>query len=125
MSWSPVELTAVGGEDELRLASYRADGTLRPWVIIWVARAGDELFVRTAHHDPDTSAWYRHALTSGRGRIMAGGVERDVAFEHAADADQDAVDAAYHAKYDRYGATTVGSVVGPAVHDLTIRLVAA
>lgn len=43
------------------------------------------------------------ALASGDGRIRAGGVERDLAFEepdHAVDAD---VDASYHAKHDRYG----------------------
>ena len=31
--------------------------------------------------------------------------------------------AAYHAKYDRYGSRIVGSVVGPDVEAVTIRLV--
>ena len=34
----------------------------------------------------------------------------------------DAIDAAYHTKYDRYGPRIVGTVVGPAA-DVTIRLI--
>ena len=33
------------------------------------------------------------------------------------------IDAAYHAKYDRYGPQIVGTVVGPGVVETTIRLV--
>ena len=35
----------------------------------------------------------------------------------------DAVDAAYHAKYDRYGKGIVGTVVGPRSWPTTLRLV--
>ncbi|MDO7882757.1 DUF2255 family protein [Salinibacterium soli] len=124
MGWSESELAAVGAADELRIAPYRADGSLRDFVIIWVVRSGDQLFVRTAYR-PE-SAWYRHAVESGRARIRAGGVERDVTIVHLSpDADHDAIDAAYHAKYDRYGANIVGTVVGDVVRELTLRLDAA
>ena len=66
---------------------------------------------------------YRRAITSGDGRIRAGGVEKDVTFAGAPDEDQPAIDHAYHTKYDRYGPTIVGSVTGVHAHDLTIRLV--
>src|SRR5690349_15630626 len=123
-SWTENELAAVGAADELRVASYRPDGSLRDYVIIWVVRSGDELFVRTAYR-PE-SAWYRHAVEAGRGRIRAGGVERDVSFAHVSpDADHEAIDAAYHAKYDRYGAKIVETVVGDVVRELTLRLDAA
>jgi hypothetical protein len=70
-----------------------------------------------------TNPWFVRALASGTGRIRAGGVERDVTFERA-DADVHvAIDAAYHAKYDRYGQRIVGSVTGPDVVETTIRLV--
>jgi hypothetical protein len=36
-----------------------------------------------------------------------------------------AIDAAYHTKYDQYGPKIVGTVVGPKVKALTIRLVPA
>lgn len=119
-TWSPDELDRIGGADELRLASYRDDGSLRPAVTIWVVRVGDGLYVRSAYGP--RNGWYRRALAAGRGRVNAGGGEREVRFARATDADPAAVDAAYHAKYDRYGRRVVDSVVGPHVHDLTIEL---
>lgn len=120
-TWTADELDRIGRADELRLASRRADGTLRPYVIMWVVRAGDDLYVRSAY-GPD-NPWYRRAKASGAGRIRAGGVERDVAFAEALDGVHAALDAAYHAKYDRYGDAIVGTVVGEKVVPVTIRLV--
>jgi hypothetical protein len=120
-AWRPGELDRIGAAEELRLASRRPDGSLRPYVTMWVVRAGDELYVRSAY-GPD-NPWYRHATASGGGRIQAGGVERDVSFAGADPSVQHAVDAAYHAKYDRYGPRIVGSVTGPAAHGVTVRLV--
>jgi Uncharacterized protein conserved in bacteria (DUF2255) len=48
---------------------------------------------------------------------------RDVTFADAAPDVQDAIDAAYHVKYDRYGPRIVGSVVGPAAEAVTLELV--
>lgn len=120
-AWTADELTRIGRADELRLASTRPDGTLRPYVTMWVVRAGDDLYVRSAY-GPD-NPWYRRAVASRAGRISAGGLERDVTFVDAAPDVHEDVDAAYHAKYDRYGPRIVGSVVGPAVRDVTLRLV--
>src|SRR5689334_22351247 len=103
--WSDEELDRLGNAGELQLASQRGDGTLRPYVTMWVVRAGDEVYVRSAH-GPD-NPWYRRARASGAGRIRAGGIERDVTF---GDAEPDAhvrIDAAYHTKYDRYGPAIV------------------
>lgn len=120
-AWTNDELARIGGAEELQVASLRDDGTLRRYVTIWVVRAGQNLFIRSAF-GPD-NPWFRRALASGAGRIRAGGLERDVTFERAGPEFQAAVDAAYHAKYDRYGPRFVGSVVGDHVKDLTIRLV--
>lgn len=119
-AWTPDELDWIGKAEELQLASSRPDGTLRPYVTIWAVRAGNDLYVRSAYGQDNPS--FRRATASGTGRIRAGGVERDVTF---ASADQDAhaaIDAAYHTKYDRYGPQIVGSVVGPAVQDVTLKL---
>ena len=51
--------------------------------------------------------------------------ERDVTFATTDPGAHDAIDAAYHAKYDRYGPKLVGSVVGAVAHDVTLRLVPA
>lgn len=120
-AWTADELTRIGRAEELRLASTRPDGTLRPYVTMWVVRAGDDLYVRSAY-GPD-NPWYRRAVASRAGRISAGDLERDVTFVDAAPDVHEDVDAAYHAKYDRYGPRIVGSVVGPAVRDVTLRLV--
>jgi hypothetical protein len=116
-SWTDDELDKIGSADELRLASRRPDGTLRPYVTIWTIRSGDAVYVRSAYGADNP--WYRRARSSGTGRIQAGGVERDVTFEDAPDAD---LDQDYHRKYDRYGPAIVGSVVGPDVAELTLRL---
>lgn len=122
-AWTTDELTRIGGADELRIASRRRDDSLRPYVIIWVVRVDDDLYVRSAY-GPD-NPWFVRAQASGRGRVRAGGVERDVTFEVPSADVHDALDAAYHAKYDRYGAKIVGTVVGPQVVATTIRLVPA
>jgi hypothetical protein len=121
LTWTNDELSRIGNADELRLASRRPDGTLRPYVTMWVVRAGDDLYVRTAYGSDNP--WYRRAKASRTGRISAGGIERDVAFAEAAPGVHAAIDAAYHAKYDRYGPRIVGTVVGPDVQAVTIRLV--
>jgi hypothetical protein len=120
-TWTDDELTRIGNAEELRIASRRPDGTLRPYVTIWTVRAGNDLYVRSAYGA--TNPWYTRARASGAGRVRAGGVERDVTF---ADADPGAlpdIDKAYHAKYDRYGPAIVGSVVGAKAGPVTIRLV--
>jgi hypothetical protein len=122
-TWSPPELDRIGRATELQLASRRADGSLRPYVTIWAVRAGVDVYVRSAY-GPD-NGWHRRAKASGRGRIRAAGVERDVTFEPAGPETASAVSAAYHAKYDRYGPAIVGSVVSPEAEQLTLRIVPA
>jgi len=120
-TWPRDELERIGDADELQLASRRLDGSLRPYVTMWVVRAGDGLYVRSAYGPGNP--WYRRATASGTGRIRAAGIERDVSFAQASAEVQDDIDAAYHAKYDRYGPRIVGSVTGPDAHRVTIRLV--
>jgi hypothetical protein len=119
--WTDEELQRVGDAQELQLASTRPDGSLRPYVTMWVVRAGEDLYVRSAYGP--TNGWYRRATASGVGRIRAGGVERDVTFAEAVPTAHAAIDAAYHAKYDRYGPRIVGTVVGPQAEGVTVRLV--
>lgn len=121
-AWPGDELDRIGAALELSLASHRADGSLRPFVTIWVVRVGDSLYVRSAH-GPD-HPWFRRAKASGSGRIRAGDVERDVLFtEPPSDAAlHDGIDAAYHAKYDSFGAEMVGLFVGPHAVAGTLRV---
>jgi hypothetical protein len=122
MTWTLTELDRIGQVEELEISSYRLDGTLRPFVTIWTVRAGDEIYVRSAYGRQN--GWFRRALDSGTGRIRAGGLERDVRFEEPGEDVHAALDAAYHAKYDRYGPRIVGSVTGAHAVGETLRLVA-
>ena len=119
--WTAAELAAVGAADELDLASRRPDGSLRRFVTIWGVRLGDDLYVRSAYgYD---NPWFQRALASGEGRLRAGGVDRDVAFEVPGPEVIEDLHAAYHAKYDRYGPRMVGTVVSPEAARSTLRLV--
>jgi hypothetical protein len=121
-TWTEDELERIGGATELRLASRRGDGTLQQPTTMWVVRAGNDLYVRSAG-GPDRP-WYRRALAASSGHVQADGVGADANFEDAAtDAPHEAIDAAYRAKYDRYGPGPVSHVTGPANHAETIRLV--
>ena len=120
-AWTDDQLGSIGDAEELQLASARSDGTLRPYVTMWVVRVGGELYVRSAYGP--TNPWYRRARASGAGRLRAGGVEHDVTFGEAGPEAGAAIDAAYHAKYDRRGPRIVGTVVGPRAHAVTLRLV--
>jgi hypothetical protein len=119
-TWSPGDLDGIGNSQELQIASTRSDGSLRPYVTIWVVRVADDLYVRSAYGS--NNPWFIRARASGTGRIRAGGIERDVTFADALPEVHPAIDAAYHAKYDGYGPKIVGSVVGEHVRDVTIRL---
>ena len=119
-TWTSEELSRIGDAEELRIASTRTDGTLRPFVIIWVVRVGDDLYVRSAYGSDNP--WFVRAKASGTGRITAGGIEKDVVFAEADASIHEEIDAAYHAKYDRFGPAIVGTVVGPQTVETTIRL---
>lgn len=119
--WTGEELGRIGEAVELQLASVRPIGTLRPYVTMWIVRAGNDLYVRSAY-GPD-NPWFRRAKFSGAGRIRAGGLERDVSFAEPSPDVHGDIDAAYNAKYDRYGPEIVGTVVGRNAEEVTIRLI--
>ena len=120
-TWTSDELNRIGGADELKIASLRRDGTLRNPVIIWVVRVGDNIYVRSAYGP--TVAWFRGAMVRHEGRIIAGGVEKDVAFHDADAAVNNQIDEAYRIKYRRHGAQYVASVTTPEARTTTIKIV--
>jgi hypothetical protein len=68
--WTQEELGRIGEATELQLASARPDGTLRPYVTMWVVRVDEKLYVRSAYGP--NNPWFRRAKASGVGRIRAG-----------------------------------------------------
>jgi len=96
--WANDELATIGEAEELTLAPARRDGTLRNPVTMWVARDSDDVYVRSVNGRG--SSWFRGAQARPEARIRAGGVEKDVSLVET-DAANEAIDAAYHAKYER------------------------
>ena len=120
-SWTTAELDAVETTDEVAITSRRPDGSLRPFVTIWAVRVGDGVYVRSAYGP--ANGWFARATAAGVGAIRVGETVADVRFEVPESTVHDSIDAAYHAAYDRHGPQIVGTVVGPAVRAVTLRLV--
>ena len=120
-AWTSDELNKIGNAEELRIATLRRDETLRKPVIIWVVRVDDDLYVRCVNGRE--GAWFRGVLTRHKGRIWAGGVEKDVTFvEETKPNINDKIDEAYLTKYGRYP-QYVAPMVTPEVRAATIKLV--
>jgi hypothetical protein len=122
-NWTPDELERLAAEDEIDLASFRRDGSARSPVTMWMVIDEGDVYVRAVKGVD--GPWYRHLRGTDRARVTGAGVDTEVAVE---DAGEDPalgrrLDAAYRAKYSRYAAGTVRSVVTPAAKGSTLRLV--
>jgi hypothetical protein len=118
-TWTTDELDRVERAEELHVTTARPDGSLRPWVPIWVVRVGDDVIVRS-YRGPD-GAWYRHATHLAHGRIRTSGLERDVEFAPS-DTTTSAVDDAYRAKYGRYAGSYLDPMLTDRATATTLRL---
>jgi hypothetical protein len=124
VTWSAEELEQIGAAEELRISASRADGTLRRDVPVWVVRVSGQVYVRTWYRRDN--GWFGHAVDSRRARIRVPGLEADIAIEDVGDDKAELraeVDAAYRAKYGRYGETSVTQMVTDAAASTTLRLI--
>ncbi|MEU3611755.1 DUF2255 family protein [Streptomyces sp. NPDC006872] len=121
-AWTSQELDSIEHAEELEIASLRRDGELGSRRTIWVVRVGDGICIRSVNGP--TSAWYRSTRARQEGRIQAGGVGKDVTIVDVADDTtvNDAVDAAYRAKYGHYAAYIIKAITSPEAASTTMRL---
>ncbi len=122
-SWSSEELDHIDGVEELEIAAKRPDGSMSRWVPIWVVRVDDQVYVRTWYRRE--SGWFGRAVSSGRARVRVPGLEVDVVVEEIGAADpssRSGADAAYRAKYGRYGDSTVDRMATDAAAATTLKL---
>jgi hypothetical protein len=103
------------------------------WTTVWVVCVGQGVFVRSWHRRE--TGWFGRAVTTGRARIRAIGLETDVAVvdlgrtgDRSGEEPQlqgelfDEVDSAYRTKYGAFGDATVGAMVSAHARVTTLRL---
>jgi len=119
-AWTGDKLARIGAAEELQIASLTRSGTLRTPVTIWVVRHGDDLYVRSVNGR--TSSWFRGVQERHDGHIQAGGVAKDVRFVET-DEENEAIDAAYRAKYRRYAESIIHHITSPEARAATLKIV--
>ncbi|MFT3849542.1 MAG: DUF2255 family protein [Propionivibrio sp.] len=96
--WKQDQLDRIVAADDLRISPFRDDGkTYGTPTWIWCVQVDGDLYVRG--YSGTASRWYQAAVKQRAGRISAAGSTFDVAFEPVSGAINDAIDAAYKAKY--------------------------
>lgn len=98
--WTPQDVGRISSRDEVQISTARADGSLAARRTIWIVDSAGRLFIRSTNGR--TAAWFRAAISSGRGELRAGADTFEVTFTEAPESDLAAVDAAYRRKYGRY-----------------------
>lgn len=119
-TWTNDELNKLGSAEELDLASFRPDGTMRKAVTMWVVRVADDVYVRSVNGRG--SSWFRGVGDQHQARIRAGGIEKGVDLVETNDAG-DEIDAAYDAKYGGRYPSIVPSIVSQEARAATLKLV--
>ncbi len=76
--WSLPELDAIGDAEEVQVAVNRSDGSPGKFVIIWIARDGDGLYVRGARGRG--TLWYKRVLENGEGVLRLPGNDYSVRY---------------------------------------------
>ena len=97
-SWSKEELREIAGSDDLHISPFREDGvTYGTLTWIWSVVVVGNLYVRA--YNRTNSSWYQAATKQKAGRIAAGGLTKEVAFETVEGQIDNRIDDAYRAKY--------------------------
>jgi hypothetical protein len=117
--WTPEAARAATAPQEVQVVTRRADGTLRRPRTIWIVGDGDRVFIRSTNGR--TADWFRAAIASGTGQILARGTAYDVTFTEADETDLARVDAAYRRKYRQY-ASIVDHLEGSGPRAATLEL---
>ncbi|SHH31713.1 hypothetical protein SAMN05443575_3699 [Jatrophihabitans endophyticus] len=120
-TWTATQLDGIDQAEELEVITLRHDGSPRRPVPIWVVRVGDDVIVRS--YRGEGGGWYRHARDDGAGRVRVAGMDLAVTVAPVTDQEaSEAIDAAYRAKYARYGDSYLKPMVAEAARAATLRL---
>ena len=114
-NWTNAELATMATADDLHISPFREDGaTYGTPTWIWSVVVDGALYVRA--YNGKNSRWYKAAMAQKSGRVRVGGIEKEVVFEPVEGIINEAIDAAYRAKYARspYLAPMIGNRAGSA-----------
>jgi hypothetical protein len=100
-TWTPQTAQTITAPQEIQIVTRRPDGTLRRPRIIWIVADVDRVFIRSTNGRG--ADWFRGAIATGTGQIIARGTTTEVTFtEVTDDADLTRADAGYRRKYRQY-----------------------
>ena len=118
--WAQEELQEIAASDDLHIAPLREDGAAYgtpTW--IWSVVVDGALYARA--YSGRASRWHQAALRQKAGRITAAGMTKEVAFEPAEGAINDAIDEAYRTKYR--GSPYLDPMIGPRARAATVKII--
>jgi hypothetical protein len=98
--WSAQDTRTITSPEEVQVITRSLAGGLGRPRTIWVVGVRDRIFIRSTNGR--TADWFRGAIATGAGQIVARGTAYNVVFTEADDGDLAAVDIAYREKYGRY-----------------------
>ena len=117
--WTTEQAAMIAAPEEVQVMTQRRDGTSSRPVTIWIVGDGDRVFVRSTNGR--TASWFRRALATGAGQIVASGRTSEVTFTEADPSDLSAVDTAYRKKYGRY-ASIVDHLIEDGPREATLQV---
>jgi hypothetical protein len=122
-AWPDGELNRLAAAEVIQISTRRADGALRSFVPIWIVAVAGNLYVRS--YRGSNGAWYQHATRHPAGAIQAGEHQADITFTPVDSRQQNltaGIDAAYRAKYARYGGSYLQPMLTAQAAATTLRL---
>jgi hypothetical protein len=119
-SWSKEELRKIEESDDLHISPFREDGvTYGTPTWIWSVAVDGNLYVRA--YNGTNSRWYQAATKQKAGRIAAGGLTKEVAFETVEGQIDDRIDDAYRTKY--HSSPYLKPMISSRARSATVRVV--
>ena len=119
-AWAQDELQKIAEADDLHIAPLRADGTTYgtpTW--IWSVAVDGNFYVRA--YNGQGSRWYQAAMRQQAGRVLAGGLTKEVAFKRVNADINDHIDEAYRVKYR--GSPYLNPMIGAHARAATVRII--
>ena len=116
-TWTDDDLALLDRVGEIKVAGRRADGSLRSLVIVWHVVVDGAVYIRSVRGAD--GHWYRGVVKHHEGAIAWGGTKRDVRYI-ADDGHDDAIDAAYFAKYGKGSPSR--AITSPEARATTLRV---